>query len=230
MNKKDTVNCIVSEKLSIKKALAKISKSKKIFMNELSQSGGKLNFNQIEEMEDDAKVMELSQNILRQSLQNLSQIEKSFLFETDLKEWMKDNSEEPLLLEFLGSAYEKQKEIDKALSTYRQLIKLKPKNKGGHLGFARIMENQGKYNDAILGYKRALTIDSEDPEIYHRLISLNKHEDSIGQLTEEWLLRTKREPQNQILLTNLKAILNNTGKEKELSQVERMLIKAVENE
>jgi tetratricopeptide (TPR) repeat protein len=228
LNQIDTSNSIIHFKQSVLKSLIEITALKKIFTDKLSKNSGRVRFNQFDDMEGEAINMDQLQCTLRSSLQYLLNIEHSTLFEDDLTNWFNDNSEEYILLEYLANTIENQNEYKRALSVYEQLIKAKPKNKAGHLGYARINEKFGKYTAAISAYKRAQTIDSKDPEVYHKLITLHITVDLVHQLCEEWLIRAKREPENRILLTNLRALLKDVGREEEYIQISE-LVKKLEN-
>jgi tetratricopeptide (TPR) repeat protein len=223
LSQKDSSSSINLFKQSVQKSLKEISRLKKIVTNEISNSRGRINLDRLEFMGDDVNAMEKLQRILRSSLQFLLNIEINSVLENYLTEWLKEYSEETVLFEFLAETVEKQNDRNRALSIYEQLIRLNPKIKEGHLGYARINEKNGKFNSAISAYKRALTIDSKDPEIFHKLISLHIKENKVDQLCEDWLLRTKREPENKILLSNLRVVLKKMGRKKELNRISEMI-------
>ena len=221
--KLDTVSSVKNEISSISKSLKIISDLKAVYAKKLQRTGGKLDFNNIEKMESDSKIIELTRNILKQGLENLLSICKPEEIESKIKEWKKTYKKNPYLIEYLGKSYEKENKIDSALSTYKELIKLDPKEKEGHLGMARIMTAKNRFNDAILAYKRALAIDTKDEEIYKNLIYLSRVSEKLNELLENWTLLEKREPQNTILLKNLIKVLKLKNKTNELKKAEEKL-------
>jgi len=221
--KLDTINSQMNEILSVSKSLKITSNLKSEYTEELKRNRGKLDFTKIEKMKTDSEVMELTQNILKQGLGNLLKLCKPEKFESEIIEWQKTYSQNPYLIEYLGKSYEKENKTDLALSAYKELIKLDPKEKEGHLGMARIMVTKSQLSAAILAYRRALTIDTKDEEIYKNLIYLSRASERLNELLDNWKLLEKREPENIILLTHLAKVLKIKNEVVELKRVENKL-------
>jgi len=94
----------------------------------------------------------------------------------------------------------------------------------------RILTLKGDLRSAILAYKRALTIDSQDEIIYENLIYLSRATETTNELINSWSLLEKREPENNILLSNFAKILRIENKTDELKRVEKKLEQIVSNE
>ncbi len=88
---------------------------------------------------------------------------------------------------------------------------------------ARIMVKKGKLNDAILAYKRALTIDNKDQSIYKNLIYLSRATETLDNLIGSLSLLEKRDPENIILLTSYAKVLKLKDRNSELKRIEEKL-------
>lgn len=223
IEKQDTISAQENEVIAITKSLKIISDLKSVYLKKLQNSGGKLDYSKIDRMRSDSETMDFTQNLLKQGLENLLKLNKPQFFEDNITQWRKEYPKETLLLEYLGKNYEREDEIDQALNTYKELIKLDPQVKDGHLGMARIMVKKGKLNDAILAYKRALTIDNKDQTIYENLIYLSRATETLDNLIGSWSLLEKRNPENTVLLTNYAKILRLKNKNNELKRIEKKL-------
>lgn len=219
----DTISAQENEVLAIAKSLNLISNLKSGYLEELQNSMGKFDYSKIDKIKTDSETMDFTQNLLMQALENLSNLSKPQYLEKNITQWRKDYPKNPLLLEYLGKTYERADEIDQALIIYKKLIKLDPQVKEGHLGMARIMVEKERLHDAILAYKRALTIDNEDKSIYENLIYLSRATDTLDNLIVNWSLLEKRNPENKILLLNYAKILRLKNKNKELKRIEEKI-------
>ena len=224
LNEMDTSNSILFFNQSVKKSLIGISKVKKLFLNKITKAKGRISPDKFNNLEDDATELEYMQILLRNSLESIMNLANIYQFEISLRTWSKEYPEETILKEYLGKIMEKNNRGADALSIYEELIRSNPKEISGHMGYARVKEKEGEYDEAILAYKRALTIESKNSELYHKLISLGKIRKKTKQLCEEWLIRVKREPENKVLLTNLRALLKLEGKEEKLKKISDMII------
>ncbi|NOX65474.1 MAG: tetratricopeptide repeat protein [Chlorobi bacterium] len=223
MEEQDTISAQENEVIAITKSLKIISNLRSGYLKALQNSGGKLDYSKIDEMKTDSETMDFTQNLLNQGLENLMMLSKPIYLEENLIQWRKDYPKEPLLLEYLGKNHERAGEIDQALITYKELIKLDPQVKEGHLGMARIMVKRGRLNDAILAYKRALTIDNKDQTIYENLIYLSRATETLDNLIGSLSLLEKRDPENTVLLTNYAKVLKLKNKNDELKRIEKKL-------
>ncbi len=221
--KQDTINAQANEVIAIKKSLEIISNLKSIYLNELQNSKGKLDYSKIDKMKSDSETMDFTQELLKQGLENLLRISEPLFLEETITQWRKEYPKESLLLEYLGENYERANELDQALTAYKKLIKLDPQVKEGHLGMARIMVKKGKLNDAILAYKRALTIDNKDQSIYKNLIYLSRATETLDNLIGSFSLLEKRDPENIILLTSYAKVLKLKDRNSELKRIEEKL-------
>ena len=229
--KLDTASFQKNEVLSISKSLKIIAQLKSDYLGKFSKGIGKLDYTKIEKMKTDSEIiLEFTQNLLKQGLENLLQVNKPTYLENEIIQWRKDYSQNPLLLEYLGKIYEEENKIDNALSVYKELIKFHPQEKEGHIGMGRILTLKGDLRSAILAYKRALTIDSQDEIIYENLIYLSRATETTNELINSWSLLEKREPENNILLSNFAKILRIENKTDELKRVEKKLEQIVSNE
>jgi superkiller protein 3 len=219
----DTNNSQKNEILAIKKSLIITSNLKSKYRDELKRNGGKLDFLKIEQMEIDSETMNINQDLLKSSLENLLAVSNHKMLEEKITEWRKAYPKNKYLLEYLGKCYEKEKKNEPALSTYKELIRIEPKEKEGHLGMARIMVSKGQLNNAILAYKRALTIDTKDKEIYKNLIYLSRATEKLNELQDDWKFLEKREPRNTILLTYIAKVLKIKNETVELRRVKNKL-------
>ena len=219
----DTISAQENEVIAITKSLNLISNLKSGYLKELQNSMGKFDYSKMDKMKTDSETMDFTQNLLMQGLENLSKLSKPEYLEKNITQWRKDYPKNPLLLEYLGKTYERADEIDQALIIYKKLIKLDPQVKEGHLGMARIMIEKERLHDAILAYKRALTIDSEDKSIYENLIYLSRTTDTLDNLIGNWSLLEKRDPENTVLLANYAKILRLKNKNNELKRIEEKL-------
>lgn len=64
---------------------------------------------------------------------------------------------------------------------------------------ARAYERTGREREAILAYKRVLELDGREEEAYEGLIRLYRKRGEIPKLVEEWRMRAKLQPKNELL-------------------------------
>lgn len=223
VEKQDTINAQKNEVTAIQKSLEIILNLKSIYLKEIQNSKGKLDYSKVDKMKSDSEIMDFTQELLKQGLDNLLKISKPLFLEETITQWRKKYPKEPLLIEYLGKNYERAGKLEQALTAYKELIKLDPQVKEGHLGMARIMVKEGKLNDAILAYKRALTIDNKDQSIYENLIYLSRATETLDNLIGSLSLLEKRDPENIVLLTNYAKVLKLKDKNSELKRIENKL-------
>ncbi|NOX18350.1 MAG: tetratricopeptide repeat protein [Chlorobi bacterium] len=217
--KRDTLAFWKNETASIEKSLMKISKYQTKYLSQLKEGERKFNDENILQIKKDNQEMEETQNLLKESLEFLSSVSKPEVFIDQIKLWRKDYPKNPRLLEYLGKSLERENDNESALAVYEDLIKLDPEVIEGHLGMARILESEGKLDEAILAYKRALTIDAEREDIYRKLLNLNRATDNLNRLIDDWLLLAKREKENIVLLSHLAEALKMENRTEELKIV-----------
>ncbi len=228
--KQDTLEALKNEKIAIEKSLKLISKYRSKYLKKINEGVRSFSGENIEQIKDDNKTAENAREILKESLENYLNVGYPEEFENQLNCWRKDFPKNTTIIEFLGKNFERTKNRDKAFASYKELIRLDAEEIEGHLGMARILESEGKTNEAVLAYKRALTIDTENNEIYAKLIELNKKSGELEKLISDWLLLEKREPENVALLKNLATVLKMGNRNNEFLRVEKKLKNAASEE
>lgn len=222
-DKGDTNNTVFYTKEAINKGLDKLAEVTGKVFGEFQGKEERLNLSDLEKLSEIAELAEEPEQILRDALDFLLSIEQDETLETDLKLFLDDHPEDPILLEYLGLLYEREENWDKVITTYEWLLKKKTKVKTAHLGMARAYEKQGRDQEAILAYKRVLELDEEEEKAYAGLIRLYGKKGKLGQLIDEWKLKAKLQHKNVMLLQQLAKLFKEKGREEEAQGIEAQI-------
>ena len=106
-----------------------------------------------------------------------------------------------------ASVMEESGQLDGALDHYASVLGIEPANRKALIGVARIHHRQGKLNESIADYRRAIQILGNDPVILNDLglclARANRHEEAIGSLRAALAMR----PDSLMYRNNLAAVL-----------------------
>jgi tetratricopeptide (TPR) repeat protein len=104
-----------------------------------------------------------------------------------------------LLLYYKGLYFERIDDLSSALKYYDRVISRSSKVEDVHLHMAQIYYKQGNIKEAILSYKRLLSITPENRNVYKKIISLSEEENQLNKLCNEWLNVYSSNTENKLL-------------------------------
>ncbi len=122
---------------------------------------------------------------------------------------LKDNKRNIKLLSRVAEIYYEKKEYDKAYSMYENITTLAPATENARLAYinmGNILDDTGKYSDAIEAYKKALIINDKDDVALYNLGIVYKHANSLDDAIKAWDRAAKLNSKNQrplIAIANL---------------------------
>ncbi len=159
---------------------------------------------------------------LQQSLDELQQLALQTLDADQLEALLWDLREEHHdfagVYELSGDFYKQIEDYEKALSTYEEGINVDSENQSVVLRIAEIKKDQGRVNDAILWYERALNIEPNS-EIYSALIRLYRENESLDSLIDRWLIRYEARRQDEVFREHLIEALHRAGRSEEAREI-----------
>jgi tetratricopeptide (TPR) repeat protein len=221
--KDDTTQSLEWNRKAIRKGLTRISRLKLQFASFLKERGGKLGLGDLEELSEIEKGEREPQEIPRAALDLLFILEEETDLENELLGLLEEYQDDAILLEYLGLYYEREKNWDKAIETYEDVLKKNVKVKRAHLGLARAYEKKGMGEEALLAYRRVLEIDPEEDEAFAGLLRVSERLNREDELIEDFILLLKRYPKNVILMHYLSELYTKRGDAKSARKIEKKI-------
>lgn len=123
----------------------------------------------------------------------------------------------PLLYYYRSLFYNKHGQKKKALLELEKVLTLSPKIEEAHLVSAEIHESMGNSSQAILCYKRILSLDANNDNAYNSLIRLYRNDNNLNQLCDEWLKIYPGQKENLVLKSYLIESLHKANRKEEAS-------------
>ncbi|MBU0476275.1 MAG: tetratricopeptide repeat protein [Bacteroidetes bacterium] len=124
-----------------------------------------------------------------------------------------------LVLYYIGLYYERIGDYNSSLKYYEQVISRSSKVEDAHTHMAEIFYKKGEKAKAILSYKRALSINQENKEIYKKLIELHREDNILDKLCDEWLNVYSAQPHNKLLKEFLIVALHKANRIAEAKEI-----------
>ncbi len=90
--------------------------------------------------------------------------------------------------ELAASYFDSAGDEEQALLLYRSAADINPEDHRYHMSIASIKEEQGKYDQAVIWYERALGAGAASG-VYRSLIRVHRENGTLDQLADRWLIR-----------------------------------------
>lgn len=93
------------------------------------------------------------------------------------------------ILSRVGEIYYKKGELDKAYNTYKKITEIEPATENAriaYLNIGNIMDDTGRYEDAIKAYEKAMTINLKDASAHYNLGIAYKHAGKPEKAIKSW--------------------------------------------
>jgi len=142
----------------------------------------------------------------------ITHVEKQMgINEQELLDRVKANSKDVDALIKLGTVYQNQGQIDKAIEQFKKAIEIDPNSMLAHSNLAYIYEGQGKIDEAIAEFKELLRIKPDFPQIH---VGIGLLYDSQGK-TDEAIAEMKKaiqlDPKTTVAYINLGVLYRKKG-------------------
>jgi len=119
----------------------------------------------------------------------------------------------------IGLFYDKHSYKQETVHYFREATELSSGFRDAHLALGEWYKQMEKFEDAILSYERALSIDPQKPDAYRVLIRLYRQQGSLDLLCDRWLARYQANSDNEILQDHLMEALHKAGRYDEAGKI-----------
>jgi spermidine synthase len=131
--------------------------------------------------------------------------------ETTLKDRIKSNEKDADAHEKLGTLYQNQGELDKAIEEYKKAIGINPNSLSAHSGLAYIYEGQEKFPEAIEQFKELLRIQPNIPQLHVGLGLLYDKQGMLDEAVAEMKKAEQLDTKSPVAAINLGIIYRKKG-------------------
>ncbi|MFH5884767.1 tetratricopeptide repeat protein [Halalkalibaculum sp. DA3122] len=138
-----------------------------------------------------------------------------------LENVISEYSSSPKLYLFRGQTAIDYGDPDRGMQSLEEAVRLGAQEAGVHLALGNAYAQLGKVQAAILSYERALTLDNEYKEVYHRLIRISRENELLDELCNRWLARYSNNNDNNILKEHLIEALHKADRTEEANRIIR---------
>ena len=114
-------------------------------------------------------------------------------------------------------------EDEKAGGICKRIIYINPVISEAHLFLAGLLEKQGKYDEALLEYKRVLTIDASNDNAYKNIFELSFKLQMQNELCDFLLTLYKHDANNRELTERLVEALQKSNRQEEAKRITKKL-------
>ncbi|MGB9596924.1 MAG: tetratricopeptide repeat protein, partial [Candidatus Poribacteria bacterium] len=142
----------------------------------------------------------------------ITHIEKQMgMSEQELLDRVKANNKDVDALIKLGTVYQNQGQIDKAIEQFKKAIEIDPDSMLAHSNLAYIYEGQGKLDEAIAEFKELLRIKPDFPQIHVGLGLLYDAQGKVDDAIVEMNKAIQLDPKTTVAYINLGVLYRKKG-------------------
>jgi len=142
----------------------------------------------------------------------ITHVEKQMgISEKDLLDKLKTNSKDVDTLVKLGTVYQNQNMLDKAIETFKKAVELDPNSMLAHSNLAYIYEGKGMINEAIAEFKELIRIQPKMPQIHVGLGLLYDKQGMTDDAITEMKKAIDQDPKAPVAMINLGILYRKKG-------------------
>lgn len=142
-------------------------------------------------------------SIMEKNMELLKRTAHKELYKSILDELIVFYSTAPFLLIYRAEFLEEQKDYKEAINEYNKTLRISSNFTRAHIGLGRIYHTQGFLNEALIAYKRVVSLDHENIKALSEIINIHQTEGTLDNLCDEWLIAFKNQRGNKIFKEKL---------------------------
>jgi len=210
---------IIKIKSSLRRSITRLGESQNIILKNLNDQGMNLADYHQDSTESKQKDLKKIEDNIKSCLTFLEINLMPEEFMELLDEYISEFPESPYLFICKAGQLEKKNDYQNAFELYKKVVHINPNLKNVHERMGQILEDQQKYSEALLAYKRMSSLDRKDNKAYSAIIRLSNKLNNLSSLGDEWFMLFKSDTENKILKERLIEVLHKSNRIDEANQV-----------